>query len=71
MSLALLFLMRAYLLVFPLLALVWAGLMVAAMLHGYRLGLAASALVAASCMLGAIGWGWLAWRQLPLVMGVE
>lgn len=71
MSLALLFLSHAHLLLFPLVALVWSGLMVVAMLNDHRLGLAACALVAAACLAGAAGWGWLAWRQVPLMMGVE
>lgn len=71
MSLALLFLSRAHLLLFPLAAFIWAWLMVVAMLNGYRLGLAACALVAAVCLAGAVGWGWMAWRQVPMMMGVE
>ncbi len=71
MSLALLFMSRAHLLLFPLAALVWAGLMVVVMFNDHRLGPAACALVAAVCLAGAVVWGWLAWRQVPLLMGVE
>lgn len=71
MSLALIFLSRAHLLLFPLVALAWAWLMVVTTLNGYRLGLVARALLAAVCLAAAAGWGWLAWRQVSLIVGVE
>lgn len=69
MSLTLIFLSRAHLLLFALLAMVWGGLMVLAMVKGRGLNLVASLLAFVACLGGAVGWGWLAARQVVVVMG--